>query len=74
MCNNHNQFRVSLFIRWDIKAINELPRYMRQLYRTILHVHDEMEEELNKSGKSYTISYVKEEVYIHTYIFVLVQN
>ncbi|KAK3034685.1 hypothetical protein RJ639_032446 [Escallonia herrerae] len=48
--------------RWDISAINELPEYMRPLYRALLGLYEEIEEEMTKQGKSHATYYAREDV------------
>ncbi|WOH16457.1 hypothetical protein DCAR_0936010 [Daucus carota subsp. sativus] len=36
--------------RWDISALDQLPEYMRYIYRIILEVYIEVEEELSQAG------------------------
>lgn len=50
--------------RYDIKAMDELPGdYLKSLYETILNISDEIEEDvISKGGKSFSVSYNKEEV------------
>ncbi|KAK2972515.1 hypothetical protein RJ640_000089 [Escallonia rubra] len=48
--------------RWDISAINRLPEYMKPLYRALLRVYEEFEEEMTKQGKSYATYYAREDV------------
>nr|AZL40027.1 sesquiterpene synthase [Thapsia villosa var. laciniata] len=36
--------------KWDISALDQLPEYMRYIYRIILEVYIEVEEELSKAG------------------------
>ncbi|KAK2975025.1 hypothetical protein RJ640_015237 [Escallonia rubra] len=48
--------------RWDISVINELPEYMRPLYRALLGLYEELEEEMTKQGKSYATYYAKEDM------------
>ncbi|KAK3025307.1 hypothetical protein RJ639_044438 [Escallonia herrerae] len=48
--------------RWDISAINQLPEYMKPLYRALLCFYEEFEEEMIKQGKSYATYYAREDV------------
>ncbi|KAK2975014.1 hypothetical protein RJ640_000220 [Escallonia rubra] len=48
--------------RWDISTINQLPEYMKPLYRALLHVYEEFEEEMTKQGKSYATYYAREDM------------
>ncbi|KAJ8436199.1 hypothetical protein Cgig2_006886 [Carnegiea gigantea] len=45
--------------RWDINAMDELPKYMKIWFQTLLEVYDEMAEELAIIGRSSTVSYAK---------------
>ncbi|KAM7490779.1 hypothetical protein LguiA_033700 [Lonicera macranthoides] len=46
--------------RWNINFANQLPKYMRHVYATLIDVYSEMEEELSKEGKSYCVDYAKQ--------------
>ncbi|KAL5736128.1 hypothetical protein ACOSQ2_030916 [Xanthoceras sorbifolium] len=48
--------------RWDINTIYILPEYMKHLYRSILDVYDEAEEEISKEGRSYCVHYSIQEM------------
>ncbi|KAL5804321.1 hypothetical protein ACOSQ3_031121 [Xanthoceras sorbifolium] len=48
--------------RWDINTIYVLPKYMKHLYRSILDVYDEAEEEISKEGRSYCVHYSIQEM------------
>ncbi|KAL5737832.1 hypothetical protein ACOSP7_030593 [Xanthoceras sorbifolium] len=48
--------------RWDINTIYILPEYMKHLYRSILNVYDEAEEEISKEGRSYCVHYSIQEM------------
>ncbi|KAK3199554.1 hypothetical protein Dsin_022969 [Dipteronia sinensis] len=47
--------------RWDINTIDVLPDYMKLIYRSVLDVYSEGEEELSKDGRSYCMRYAIEE-------------
>ncbi|GAV92603.1 LOW QUALITY PROTEIN: Terpene_synth domain-containing protein/Terpene_synth_C domain-containing protein, partial [Cephalotus follicularis] len=49
-------------IRWDSSALDELPEYMKFLYGIYLNLFDELERELTKEGRSYSINYARETV------------
>lgn len=40
-----------MFCRWDIRAIDELPEYMRHCYRPLLDAFAQAEEEMVKEGR-----------------------
>ncbi|KAJ9182759.1 hypothetical protein P3X46_006716 [Hevea brasiliensis] len=46
--------------RWDIKAKDSLPDYMKITYCALIDVYIEIEEHLAKEGKSYCLDYLKE--------------
>lgn len=43
--------------RWDIGHIDALPEYMKFIFKTLIGVYSEAEEELSKEGRSYSIQY-----------------
>ncbi|KAK9735287.1 hypothetical protein RND81_04G196400 [Saponaria officinalis] len=49
--------------RWDSSAEDELPaEYMKIIFREMVKVYREMEEELSKEGRSFAVTYAKEEM------------
>nr|BBC44639.1 valerianol synthase (inactive) [Camellia hiemalis] len=46
--------------RWDVSAMDELPDYMKALYRALLNVYDEVERDLAKQGRAYGVHHSKE--------------
>ncbi|GKB90148.1 (E)-beta-farnesene synthase-like protein [Tanacetum coccineum] len=46
--------------RWSISCLDMLPEYMKLIYQELVNLHVDMEESLEKEGKSYQINYVKE--------------
>ncbi|KVH95545.1 Terpene synthase, metal-binding domain-containing protein [Cynara cardunculus var. scolymus] len=46
--------------RWSISCLDLLPEYMKVIYLELVNIHQEMEESLEKEGKTYHIYYVKE--------------
>uniref|UniRef100_A0A1W7HBY7 Putative gamma-cadinene synthase n=1 Tax=Scoparia dulcis TaxID=107240 RepID=A0A1W7HBY7_SCODU len=51
----------SCFIdRWNINDINQLPDYMKVVYRVTLSVYEEYEHAVSKQGRSYAVSYAIE--------------
>nr|ADT64306.1 E-beta-farnesene synthase 1 [Artemisia annua] len=46
--------------RWSISCLDMLPEYMKLIYQELVNLHVEMEESLEKEGKTYQIHYVKE--------------
>ncbi|GMJ06428.1 terpene synthase 18, sesterterpene synthase 1 [Hibiscus trionum] len=48
--------------RFDISAMDKLPvDYLKRVYKTILDVHDEVEEMVRKEGRSFAVDYVRNE-------------
>ncbi|XP_044495270.1 probable terpene synthase 6 isoform X3 [Mangifera indica] len=45
--------------RWDVNAVDDLPDYMRPVYRAILELFDELDEDVKKEGRSYSVSMTK---------------
>nr|GEZ44427.1 (E)-beta-farnesene synthase-like [Tanacetum cinerariifolium] len=48
--------------RWSISCLDMLPEYMKLIYQELVNLHVDMEESLEKEGKSYQINYVKDMV------------
>ncbi|KAF5461047.1 hypothetical protein F2P56_020873 [Juglans regia] len=48
--------------RWDINCIDQLPQYMKLIYKALLDVYEEIEEEMSKEGRFYRVYYAKEEM------------
>ncbi|XP_028060759.1 vetispiradiene synthase 2-like [Camellia sinensis] len=46
--------------RWDVSAMDELPDYMKALYRALLNVYDEVERDLAKQGRAFGVHHSKE--------------
>ncbi|KAG7953734.1 hypothetical protein I3843_12G124400 [Carya illinoinensis] len=46
--------------RWDINCIDQLPQYMKLIYKALLDVYEEIEEEMSKEGRLYRVNYAKE--------------
>ncbi|XP_059668963.1 valerianol synthase TPS8-like [Cornus florida] len=46
--------------RWDISAIDQLPDYMKIFYRMLLDFYEEIEKEMIKQGRSYSVHHSKE--------------
>ncbi|KAF5450587.1 hypothetical protein F2P56_030922 [Juglans regia] len=49
-------------IRWDIRCIEQLPEYMKSIYKALLHVTKEIEEDMSKEGRIYGLYYTKEKI------------
>ncbi|XP_031247789.1 probable terpene synthase 6 [Pistacia vera] len=48
--------------RWDSSALVDLPEYMQALYSAILNLYDELDEEMSKEGRSYSVSFTKDKL------------
>ncbi|XP_058195793.1 valerianol synthase TPS8-like [Rhododendron vialii] len=46
--------------RWDINAMDQLPKYMKSVYKALLNLHDEIEREMAKHERTYAVHYLKE--------------
>ncbi|KAD6119280.1 hypothetical protein E3N88_10551 [Mikania micrantha] len=46
--------------RWSIACMDELPSYMKMIYKSLLDVYEEMEETMAKEGKAHHVNYAKE--------------
>lgn len=46
----------------EISCADQLPEYMKMLYMEVLHLYNEVEEEMAKEGMPYATHYAKEEV------------
>ncbi|XWS51960.1 hypothetical protein CRYUN_Cryun11dG0026500 [Craigia yunnanensis] len=45
--------------RWDIKCMDQLPKYMKISYKAMLDVYEEMEQLLTEQGRQYRVEYAK---------------
>lgn len=52
-----NRINGFFIFRWDIGYIDALPEYMKFIFKTLIGVYSEAEEELSKEGRSYSIQY-----------------
>ncbi|XP_031280828.1 probable terpene synthase 6 [Pistacia vera] len=48
--------------RWDSSALVDLPEYMQALYSAILNLYNELDEEMSKEGRSYSVSFTKDKL------------
>ncbi|KAJ4724655.1 Terpene synthase [Melia azedarach] len=48
--------------RWDIDALNQLPNYLKPLYKSLLNLFEELNNEVTEEGRSYSVSFIKEMV------------
>ncbi|KAL4360004.1 hypothetical protein AHAS_Ahas08G0134000 [Arachis hypogaea] len=48
--------------RWDIGCLNDLPKYMKLIYVSLLKIFEEAERELEKQGRVYCIKYAIKEL------------
>ncbi|KAI9081563.1 hypothetical protein K1719_036449 [Acacia pycnantha] len=44
--------------RWDISCLDDLPGYMKLIYKELLKFYDEIDEDMRKEGRSYDIDYI----------------
>lgn len=51
-----------LIFRWDIDALNNLPDYMKLLYKSFWNIYKEIEQEMIKQGRLYILNYYEKEV------------
>lgn len=52
----------SVVFRWDISSMDGLPNYMKLIYISVLKVLEEVEEDMTKEGRLYTLKYYIKEV------------
>ncbi|XVF77892.1 hypothetical protein PTKIN_Ptkin14bG0084100 [Pterospermum kingtungense] len=56
------QYFTDAMLRFDITAMDELPAdYQKILYEIMLNVHDEVENQVRKEGRSFSVSYAENE-------------
>uniref|UniRef100_A0A6N2MD43 Isoprene synthase, chloroplastic n=1 Tax=Salix viminalis TaxID=40686 RepID=A0A6N2MD43_SALVM len=48
--------------RWNYGALDQLPDYLKKLYKVLLDTFSEFENDLAPEGRSYSVHYVKEEM------------
>ncbi|CAI0454323.1 unnamed protein product, partial [Linum tenue] len=48
--------------RFDVSALEELPETMKNMYRLIINVYDEIETKLAETGPTFAVDYAKEEL------------
>lgn len=48
--------------RWDINALGQVPDYLKPLYSSLLNLFEELNDEMNKEERSYSITYTKDMV------------
>ncbi|KAG5546354.1 hypothetical protein RHGRI_018511 [Rhododendron griersonianum] len=48
--------------RWEMRALDQLPAYMKLFYQALLDVYNEIDDEMAKEGKSYATEYAKSAV------------
>lgn len=46
--------------RWSMACTDTLPDYMKLIYKTLLHIYEELEETMEKEGKTYQLNYAKD--------------
>ncbi|XWS20740.1 hypothetical protein CRYUN_Cryun31cG0128700 [Craigia yunnanensis] len=56
------QYFTDAMQRFDMSVMDKLPAdYLKLLYETILDVHDEAQQKVSEEGRSYSVSYTKNE-------------
>ncbi|RHN57914.1 putative lyase [Medicago truncatula] len=60
--------------RWDISCLNNLPDYMRFLYKVILDLYEEIEVETRKERKEYALTYYVKEVRVVFKLLIIEQK
>jgi hypothetical protein len=53
---------MKLIFRWDISCLDDLPNYMKFLYKLILDLYEEIKHEMRKEGREYAPNYYAKEV------------
>jgi len=53
---------MKVIFRWDISSMDGLPDYMKLIYISVLKVLEEVEEDMTKEGRLYTLKYYIKEV------------
>ncbi|XP_054813905.1 (-)-germacrene D synthase-like isoform X1 [Prosopis cineraria] len=48
--------------RLDICCLHDLPEYMKLIYKALLNVYDEMDQNVRKEGREYSLNYAKSEL------------
>ncbi|MCE0482203.1 hypothetical protein HAX54_040704 [Datura stramonium] len=46
--------------RWDISEVDQLPDYMKNSYKALLHLYEDYEKELSSDGRSHVVYHAKE--------------
>ncbi|KAK3182688.1 hypothetical protein Dsin_029974 [Dipteronia sinensis] len=57
-----HQQELSHLSRWDISALDDLPEYMKIIYRSLLNLFDEISNDVTEKERSYRVSYTKDTV------------
>lgn len=55
-------FIIGLFNRWDVKAVEELPEYMRVMFSAISEFTNELARETSKDHGLDVLPYIQEQV------------
>ena len=54
--------------RWDLSATNQLPDYMKLVFKFVVNVYGEFVEEMTKKGKPYAAQFARDRVKLITTI------
>lgn len=58
---------IKMIFRWDINCLEDLPDYTKLLYKSLLDVYEEIEQEMKKEGREYTLDPFLKEVRVLLY-------
>nr|QHU78616.1 sesquiterpene synthase [Albizia julibrissin] len=47
--------------RWDMCCLDDLPEYTKLFYKELLNIFQEIDEDVRKEGRSYSVHYAKQE-------------
>lgn len=61
-----------MIIRWDISCLDNLPDYMKFLYKIVLDLYKEIEQEMKKEGREYVLNYYTKEVWDFVFLLVII--
>ncbi|KAI9081582.1 hypothetical protein K1719_036468 [Acacia pycnantha] len=48
--------------RWDMSCLDDLPEYLKPVYKELLIVFEQTDQEMRKEGRSYSVDYTKNEL------------
>jgi hypothetical protein len=59
---------MKVIFRWDSSCLDSLPDYMKILYRTILDLYEEIEENMKNERREYALNYYIKEVRVFIFL------